>query len=163
MSGDFGKERPAQHNRDPLTPFHCQRCFVYPSRGYMSAILSNMGVRTALHRSILTPSPKGLGRHGCHPRPPTGVFRPLRRSVSQVLCLETALRPSPVTPQRPPPCPGPRGRHLAPGFANTTSSSAIPRPTRELRRSSNELRIAFWFQMLEQKLRMRLEALEVRF
>jgi len=29
--------------------------------------------------------------------------------------------------------------------------------------SSNELRIAFWFQMLEQKLRMRLEVLEVRF
>ena len=29
--------------------------------------------------------------------------------------------------------------------------------------SSNELRIAFWFQMLEQELRMRLEVLEVRF
>ena len=27
--------------------------------------------------------------------------------------------------------------------------------------SSNELRIAFWFQMLEQKLRMSLEVLEV--
>ena len=33
----------------------------------------------------------------------------------------------------------------------------------DLRESSNELRIAFWFQMLEQKLRMRLEVLEVRF
>ena len=29
--------------------------------------------------------------------------------------------------------------------------------------SSNELRIAFWFQMLEQKLRMSLEVLEVSF
>ena len=45
----------------------------------MSPILPNMSVRTALHRSILTPSPKGLGRQGCHPRPPTGVFRPARR------------------------------------------------------------------------------------
>ena len=60
----------------------------------------------------------------------------LQRSVSQVVCLETALRPSPVTPQRPPPCPGPRGLHLAPGFAYTTSSSTIPRPTRELRRQA---------------------------
>ena len=43
----------------------------------MSPILPNMSVRTALHRSILTPSPKGLaGRQGCHPRPPSGVFRP---------------------------------------------------------------------------------------
>ena len=43
----------------------------------MSPILPNMSVRTALHRPILTPSPKGLGRQGCHPRPPSGVFRPL--------------------------------------------------------------------------------------
>ena len=34
----------------------------------MSPILPNMSGRTALNRSILTPSPKGLGRQGCHPR-----------------------------------------------------------------------------------------------
>ena len=45
----------------------------------MSPILPNMSVRTALHRSILTPSPKGLGRQGCRHGRPTGVFRPLRR------------------------------------------------------------------------------------
>ena len=36
-----------------------------------------------------------------------------------------------MTPQRPPLCPGPRGLHLAPGFAYTTSSNTIPRPPRE--------------------------------
>ena len=45
----------------PLTPFHCQRCFVYPSRGSMSPILPNMSVRTALHRSTLTPVDQGFG------------------------------------------------------------------------------------------------------
>ena len=56
--------------------------------------------------------------------------------VKLFVYLETALRPSPVTPQRPPPCPGPRGLHLAPGFAYTTSSSTIPRPTRELQKQA---------------------------
>ena len=41
--------------------------------------MPNMSVRTALHRSILTPSPKGFGEARLPSRPPTGVFRPLRR------------------------------------------------------------------------------------
>ena len=45
----------------PFTPFHCQFCFVHPSRRSMSPILPNISVRTALRRSILTSVAQGFG------------------------------------------------------------------------------------------------------
>ena len=43
----------------------------------MSPILPNMSVRTALHRSILTPSPKGLGSKAAIRGHRAASFRPL--------------------------------------------------------------------------------------
>lgn len=56
---------PTQGDRiSPYYRFHCQRCFVYPSRRSTSSILPNMSTRTALHLPIFRRRPGGLGRWG---------------------------------------------------------------------------------------------------
>ena len=47
-------------------------------------------------------------------------------------------------------------------YPGTMHIMRFPTVIEGLCESSNELRIAFWFQMLEQKLRMGVEVLEVR-
>ena len=56
---------PTQGDRiSPYYRFHCQRCFVYPSRRSTSSILPNMSPRTALHLPIFRRRPGGLGWWG---------------------------------------------------------------------------------------------------